>query len=308
MTRPDLSVVIPTRDKAASLRLVLACLARQDLARPWEIVVVDDGCSDGTPALLAQAAGRLPLRTVPGPCAGRAAARNTGAAAARGPVLLFLDDDILLPPPALAAHAAAHLRPGPACVHGPLRELPGARRLLADTAGHTGRAPHAAPGPACEDAPAPHDDPYAAVASGRYGRTVTTALERLLTATSDGELPAVAPWLGCVGANTSLPYALWTESGGYDEDFGTTWGCEDLELGLRLWQSGTAMRPEPAAPGVHLTHPRADRWAQHTVNLARFTAKHPLAAVRALPELLGPSGNERRYADAVHTLERSERP
>ncbi|OQD52027.1 hypothetical protein BM536_035910, partial [Streptomyces phaeoluteigriseus] len=49
MTRPTVSVVIPTRDKADSLRLVLTCLARQVCPQPHEIVVVDDGCTDGTP-------------------------------------------------------------------------------------------------------------------------------------------------------------------------------------------------------------------------------------------------------------------
>ncbi|MFJ4618071.1 glycosyltransferase family 2 protein [Streptomyces sp. NPDC088812] len=284
MTRPVLSVVIPTRDKAASLRLVLACLARQTGAGPYETVVVDDGCTDGTPRVVADAAGRLPLRTVPGPGAGRAAARNAGARAARGTLLLFLDDDILLPPAALAAHVAEHARPGPACVHGPLRELPGARRLLAS-------------------ADEALDDPYGTAAGGRFGRTVSTALERLVLGMADGGLPPVSPWLTCVGANTSMPYEVWEAAGGYDEGFGTTWGCEDLELGLRLWRSGARMRLAPAAPGIHLTHERADRWEQHTVNLTRFTAKHPIPAVRALPELLGPSGDARRYVTAVRTLD-----
>ncbi|MDX3116879.1 glycosyltransferase family 2 protein [Streptomyces scabiei] len=290
MTRPTVSVVIPTRDKADSLRLVLACLARQVCPEPHEIVVVDDGCTDGTADVLAAVAAQLPLHTVPGPRAGRAAARNAGAAAARGDLLIFLDDDILLPPPALAAHVAGHADREPGCVHGPVRELPAARRLLA--AGTDELLP----------------DPHAAATSGRFGRTVANALETLVTGMATGELEAVAPWLTCIGANTSMPYGLWERSGGYDETFGTTWGCEDLELGLRLWSSGAEMRLAPDAPGVHLTHERADRWEQHTVNLTRFTEKHPVPAVRALPELLGPSGSSRRYVAAVRTSEESARP
>lgn len=290
MTRPTVSVVIPTRDKADSLRLVLTCLARQVCPEPCEIVVVNDGCTDGTPGVVADAAARLPLHTVPGPRAGRAAARNAGAAAAGGGLLLFLDDDILLPPTALAAHVAEHTGRDPACVHGPVRELPTARRLLATDL--EGLLP----------------DPHAAATSGRFGRSVANALETLVTGMAEGELEPVAPWLTCIGANTSMPYRLWERSGGYDETFGTTWGCEDLELGLRLWSSGAGMRLAPAAPGVHLTHERADRWEQHTVNLTRFTEKHPVPAVRALPELLGPSGNTRRYITAVRTLEGSALP
>ncbi|MGW0871097.1 glycosyltransferase family 2 protein [Streptomyces sp. NPDC002740] len=290
MTRPAVSVVIPTRDKADSLRLVLACLARQVCPEPHEIVVVDDGCTDGTADVVAAAAPQLPLHTVPGPRAGRAAARNAGAAAARGGLLIFLDDDILLPPPALAAHLAEHTGRAPACVHGPVRELPGARRLVAT------------------DPDELLPDPHAAATSGRFGRTVANALETLVTGMATGELEPVAPWLTCIGANTSMPYELWERTGGYDETFGTTWGCEDLELGLRLWSSGAGMRLAPAAPGVHLTHERADRWEQHTVNLTRFTEKHPVPAVRALPQLLGPSGSSRRYVTAVRTLEESAHP
>ncbi|MFG2281814.1 glycosyltransferase family 2 protein [Streptomyces asoensis] len=289
MTRPAVSVVVPTRDKVDSLRLTLACLARQVCPDPHEIVVVDDGCTDGTADVVAAAAARLPLRTVPGPRAGRAAARNAGAAAARGGLLLFLDDDILLPPSALAAHLDEHTDREPGCVHGPVRELPAARRLLA----------------AAREESVP--DPHEAAMGGRFGRTVTNALEALVTSMGTGGLEPVAPWLTCIGANTSMPYGLWERSGGFDESFGTTWGCEDLELGLRLWSSGAGMRLAPGAPGVHLTHERADRWEQHTINLARFTEKHPVPAVRALPELLGPSGNGLRYVTAVRTLEESSR-
>ncbi|AYN40320.1 glycosyltransferase [Streptomyces dangxiongensis] len=295
MTPERVSVVVPTRDKAGSLRLTLACLADQSCPVPVDVVVVNDaapprdGTPDATERVVAEAAGRpsLPVRAVRGPGRGRAAARNAGAAVAVGDLLLFLDDDILLPPTAVAAHVAAHHRDADACVHGPVRDLPGARRLLASTEPGVRRAP------------------YEAVAAGRFGRTVVTALERLVAAMAEGRAPAVAPWLVCIGANTSMPRALWRRSGGYDEGFGTTWGCEDLELGRRLWSLGTRMRLAPDAPGVHLTHERPDRWEQHARTLARFTDKHPEPAVRALAALLGPSGTPDRYLEALRTLEGS---
>lgn len=102
-----LSVVIPTRDKCALLERTLEALRAQDPGdgRPWEIVVVDDGSSDGTAETLAAALPGPPLRVVtPERNVGRAAARNLGARAARGRWLLFLDDDIVAPPGLLAAH------------------------------------------------------------------------------------------------------------------------------------------------------------------------------------------------------------
>lgn len=109
-----LSVVIPTRDKAALLARTLAALHAQRLDEPWEIVVVDDASGDGTPALLAAAPGaRLRVVTCPRNV-GRAAARNLGWRAAAGRWVLFLDDDIVAPPGLLAAHLS-RLREAPGC-------------------------------------------------------------------------------------------------------------------------------------------------------------------------------------------------
>jgi glycosyltransferase involved in cell wall biosynthesis len=285
------SVVVPTRDKADRLRLTLRGLPRTAPALPYEVVAVDDGCTDATGEVLADAAAAgLPLRVVSGPRRGRAAARNAGAAAARGSLLVFLDDDILVEESFLRAHVDAHQRgtgrpigrapTGWAVVHGPLRELPGAGRLVA-----------AAPA-----------DPSQAAAAGEFGRTVTNALGRLVLAMADGTAPAVAPWLACVGANVSLPAERWAASGGFDEGFGTVWGCEDLEYGYRLYASGAGVLIAPGAAGVHLTHARPGRWEQHAVNLDRFVALHPDPTVRALGSLLASNGSPARYLQAAQPV------
>jgi glycosyltransferase involved in cell wall biosynthesis len=115
----QLSVVIPTLNKVDLLRKTLAALEGQlsDPGQTWEVVVVNDGSSDGTAAFLATcaAAGRLPLQVIsPERNVGRARARNLGAHAASGRFLLFLDDDIVAPPGLLAAHLAL-LQAEPRC-------------------------------------------------------------------------------------------------------------------------------------------------------------------------------------------------
>ena len=91
------TVVICTRNRAATLARVLESLCAQDLpsAVDWELLVVDNGSTDGTPSTVAGFADRLPVRRVFEPQPGLSAARNRAVAAARGAYLLWIDDDAI---------------------------------------------------------------------------------------------------------------------------------------------------------------------------------------------------------------------
>ena len=106
MARPKLSVVIPTRNRPEAVRETLAPLFAQELpAADYEIIVVDDG---STPPLAIPGLPSAPKTTLLGTTGlERSAARNAGAAAAQGDVLLFLDDDITVDARFLGLHAAA---------------------------------------------------------------------------------------------------------------------------------------------------------------------------------------------------------
>lgn len=91
-----LSLIICTKDRAAQLD---ECLKEIALAAPppaaMEVVVVDNGSSDATAAVIGQFAATAPFAVIAASCAtpGLAAARNAGLAAAKGEWLLFTDDD-----------------------------------------------------------------------------------------------------------------------------------------------------------------------------------------------------------------------
>jgi GT2 family glycosyltransferase len=74
---------------------VLTALASQDYAAEYEIIVVDDGSRDATPAVLEEWSRRLTprLRTFRQENSGPARARNLGARQAKAPFLAFIDDD-----------------------------------------------------------------------------------------------------------------------------------------------------------------------------------------------------------------------
>jgi len=96
-SRPEVSVVIPTKNRADFLSDALQTALAQEKV-DIEVIVVDDGSDDETPALLAAAADPR-IRTIRlDPSRGQCAARNAGIEAARGRWLAFLDDDDLWAP------------------------------------------------------------------------------------------------------------------------------------------------------------------------------------------------------------------
>jgi glycosyltransferase involved in cell wall biosynthesis len=103
------TVVIPARNAADVLPGQLEALSRQEYPDAWEVVVVDNDSSDGTAAVAAEWQHKFPeLRVVDARAvAGINHARNAGAAAARGDLLLFCDADDAAEPGWLRAMAVA---------------------------------------------------------------------------------------------------------------------------------------------------------------------------------------------------------
>jgi glycosyltransferase involved in cell wall biosynthesis/peptidoglycan/xylan/chitin deacetylase (PgdA/CDA1 family) len=125
---PPLSVIIATYNRAASLRTCLEALRRQTLpAGEFEVLVVVDGSTDGTAAMLASLETPYSLRVLSQSNAGQPAAANNGLAQAGGEWCLFLDDDIYAEPGLLAAHLAAQREHGGALSTGPIRLILPAR-------------------------------------------------------------------------------------------------------------------------------------------------------------------------------------
>ncbi|MCJ7795165.1 MAG: glycosyltransferase, partial [Thermoleophilia bacterium] len=101
-TRPDppvtpmVSVIVPTKDREAELDECLAALSVLDYPRDrYEVIVVDDGSTDGTVAV----AGRYPCHLVSnGRNRGQSYSRNVGVQRASGEILAFLDSDCVAEP------------------------------------------------------------------------------------------------------------------------------------------------------------------------------------------------------------------
>lgn len=103
MTAPTISVIIPTHNRAHLLPRAIDSVLVQ-LHAPDEIILVDDGSTDDTPAILAAYEARhkrMSVITLPSN-RGAPVARNTGAHAASGDLLAFLDSDDSWQPEKLA--------------------------------------------------------------------------------------------------------------------------------------------------------------------------------------------------------------
>jgi glycosyltransferase involved in cell wall biosynthesis len=119
MEPPAVSVVVPTRGRAAYLEVTLDSLGDQASAPPHEILVVDDGAGDETPEVAARAGVRCVLNAH---APGLNGARNTGLDETSAPLVAFVDDDVHVPPGWLAALADGATRhPDAEAFGGPIR-------------------------------------------------------------------------------------------------------------------------------------------------------------------------------------------
>jgi len=278
---PLISVALASYNRRERLRGALTALARQTLApERYELVVVLDGSTDGSAEMVRGLDLPVELRIIEQDNAGLAAARNVGAAAARHPIVLFLDDDIEARPELVAAHAGRHAALGrPAFVMGyfpPVIDEPSwwAHTLRAWWADHFRQ-------------------------KGEPGHRWSAA--------------------DIVDGNASVSRALFDELGQFDLGF-TGGRRQDYEFGLRLLAAGHEPAYEPRAYGDHhlATDVRA-AWAnvraegRYDVLVAH---RHPDAAFSRLPGVLelGPAARVLRYvasrpvADSLErTLTRLER-
>ncbi|MEV6805721.1 glycosyltransferase [Streptomyces sp. NPDC051132] len=260
-TVPRLSVVIPTYNREGLLDRTLASLVRQDLpASDFEVVVADDGSSDGTAALVRSYADRLRVRYHFQEDLGFrvAAARNGGARLATAPVLAFLDTGMIVGPDWVRAHLDVHAAGRRQAVLGysygynpanPCREMDG----IVDTLPPEEVVRRLIDVPSFQDMRLPDYE--------RFGF-------------DPGRM--AMPWVFLWTLNFSVPADEFWAVGGFDEDF-TGWGVEDIELGYRLHRNGNAMVVSRAAWGIELPHERAYDAATVSIlrNCQRFLDKHP---------------------------------
>lgn len=140
MPIPTVSIVVPTYNRAATLGRALGSIRAQTYG-DHETIIIDDGSTDETPALLQRLNGHPALRCVRVPHGGAAAARNYGIRLARGRYVAFLDSDDAWTPDKLERQLETQAQSGAEVIHcDMLRRLPDGRtRLMATPTIERGR-------------------------------------------------------------------------------------------------------------------------------------------------------------------------
>ena len=96
----SISIIICTRNRAERLRSTLQSISKATVPQHWtvELLVVDNGSTDGTQAVVMEAQlSNMNLRYINEPMTGQSHARNTGLRETSGEAVLFTDDDIRVP-------------------------------------------------------------------------------------------------------------------------------------------------------------------------------------------------------------------
>jgi GT2 family glycosyltransferase len=209
---PDVSAVVVAYGAEPWLeRSVDACLASTGV--DVEVVVVDNGCTDGAIDRLDGRPGVVVLR--PGTNTGFAGGGNAGVAAAAARLVALVNPDALVDPGALAALAAVATRPEVGIATASVRLAD--RPELLNSAGNEIHFTGVSWSGAFEEPASAHD--------------------------------AETDTLAASGACCLLRREVWERLGGFDETFFAYY--EDAQLSLRCWQLGLRVRFVPAAVAHH---------------------------------------------------------
>jgi GT2 family glycosyltransferase/peptidoglycan/xylan/chitin deacetylase (PgdA/CDA1 family) len=242
--RPRFSVIVPTHQRRQRVLHNVAALAKQELS--FEAIVVVDGSRDGTAAALRDLDLPFPLTVIEQDNKGAAEARNAGARAAAGEILLFLDDDMEAAPSLLAEHDRSHRA--------------GADLVVGDMPLHPASPPN--------------------LLSAGVGLWADSRRERLTAAGTE-----IGPDDLLTGQMSISPDAFHAV-GGFDTSFTREglFGGEDIDFGLRVEKAGFSVVYNPAAisyqyydvdPAAYLRRTReAGRAAEE------LAIKHPEQASR----------------------------
>jgi glycosyltransferase involved in cell wall biosynthesis len=264
---PRVSVIVPTYNRRELLAHTLASLGAQDLPRDaYEVLVCDDGSSDGTAEAVTAFQDAVPLRYFYHPDEGFRAAktRNVGIRNAAGEICVFIDAGIVAHPGFLRAHLASHDR------HGGGSDAGGVAVVGYNYAFDPTRTDNAPVTAALDPL-----DPVGSIRTCRE-RGWLDIREVFYAKYGDDFSAEPAPWLIYWSGNASARTADLRAVGMFDEEF-RSWGGEDTDLGYRLHLANVrfVLNREAAVVDIpHATPSFTEDMAEQAPNLRYMARKY----------------------------------
>lgn len=285
--KPQISVIIPTFNKIERLKLVMKSFEYQtETPEAFELILVDDGSTDGTDQFAAGLKMHYEMRYIRQKNSGRSHARNTGIRASNGDIILFCDDDCIVSKEFVKSHRNTHSRYGNSVVHGRIFNLPYLKFFKNPSTGELYGGEYGVP-----EQELTYLNKYLLQPSDLEdlikvtSQKKVTQFEKQIRRIFDGEYSRLK-WLSFTGGNVSCPAGLLKGVGLFDEGLDQRWGCEDLELGYRLYRYGAGFQFCEEGCNYHMAHFRRSYDEDLRISIERFYEKHKDPLVRNLPSLL----------------------
>lgn len=260
------SVIIPSYNSAERLYLNLLSLNYQDCPKDdFEVIVVDNGSRDDTPQTVLSFKAEFDMKYIrlnSNHC--RACARNIGAAYATGEILIFNDSDMINASGYISSHIREHGDIAAAvCGYGwrriysyYYREFSGYLRsnFLEQKKKYNIRGSRYKN---AESFRLIGENEIAGDQFLKYSFFLDKrqkVLDEVMSLYGKDMKGYSFPWRFFMTNNCSLPRKTFCELDGFDENY-VDWGCEDIDLGYRLFKKGVAFRLAPGCISLHQEHP-----------------------------------------------------
>ncbi|CAH9067179.1 Validoxylamine A glucosyltransferase [Pseudoalteromonas holothuriae] len=242
MRLQSISIVIPTYNSMLLLKETLDSLLLQTLNRErFEVIVVDDGSSDGTKQIVDQFRKLLDISYYYIEDKGFrvSSGRNLGLHFAKYPITLFLDSGMIANKEMLFSHLNEHLFNNKKVAIGmsygveefSLVNAQALNNILLSNGLNESFNK-------LKDIPKLYDCRYSTVQSIGFDLSVSSA-----------------PWVICWGGNVSARTSFLRQVGGFDEWF-NSWGGEDVDLGIRLFKNHGQFVVLKEQCAIHKPHPK----------------------------------------------------